>query len=1035
MSDNGKKLLLKPAIVIGLGGTGNQVVRRMKKLVKDHYGEAPVLLNFLVVDTDEATFVDQNWAQWAPLTPLEKVPLYDPQVPFSDVRANPQSYPEIHEWLQPDLDVSTLDAQKGAEQVRMRGRVAFYKSFDFFARRIGHFFGECEQIQTKLDALEAFDYSVDSDPVVYVISSVCGGQGAGAFIDVAVALRALGDRFSGLNIIGLLTLPSVYEERIPTDNWSLVCANTHAAMKELDYLMHTVPAKRTQFHFPAPIGRTITPQTAIFNVCYLIDIAHQRGRLNSDEEVFDQIATQLFLELGTPFGARSDSIRVNLATVAGLQRDKAYNTGRRYSGFGNHTITFDREKIVQLASLQSTYIVVHDSMLGVQLNAQQMDQTVDDFVARHRVNESDTDELVNWLIKPGEVTQEQITHAWAQARPVHRAFADQLWELADAFWTRRTAELRNQAEQRARRKLDGAEDEKSMLADIKTTVDVAVRHKGVEGALNVVSALLARLRAYQQLMQAEQTDSAASAQRAYHQAESARDELISIAEQIEELQDKQQRVSFFSKIWQTVGYAITYAITLGLHKRAELPPEERSREVQELEFHAHEQRLAFVARCNEAIDRRLAAEARAVAGTLYADCIALLADLQSQLLPLEPLLKNASDTLRAEWENQNATVKRARFIDNNTMRRDVTADYVNQYHQIHAPNAIQEVTKWLLPSTQPAVETLAGHTDIKEIRQRFYDLYAGDILLHKDRDSLAEMIESVHTRGQGGGLTDRIQEALQFCLPFWNIRIPGNQHPTEVLLVGLEKADRGVERFLGDYRAAQRAPVYPEIVPTGQDSTILISRIAHGASYYWHVDDEKFCREYWETEQRGVFPLHLNEEWRRLPEPIPDPSREERRYFALALAFEFIAVRGAAYYFDPERQFSLVGSSRQPTPDWKTIPLLTADVAPTGANPPKMPGADVMVDDDNRTEAMQRFIVTEDWVEGVRDQLNEIHGREGRVVVRSQIERYCNEVMHPAIKTLDVHDPVRHQLEVELQALDDVLEDLSRPTGALAAAR
>src|SRR5574341_999806 len=94
---NGRQML-RPAIVIGAGGTGNQVVRRLKKLVHNYYGDAPMLIHFLVADTDAGAFNDQNWSPLPELSELERLPLYDPQVPFADVRENPGAYPEIHEW-------------------------------------------------------------------------------------------------------------------------------------------------------------------------------------------------------------------------------------------------------------------------------------------------------------------------------------------------------------------------------------------------------------------------------------------------------------------------------------------------------------------------------------------------------------------------------------------------------------------------------------------------------------------------------------------------------------------------------------------------------------------------------------------------------------------------------------------------------------------------------------------------------------------------------------------------------------------------
>jgi hypothetical protein len=420
--------MLKPAIIIGLGGTGNQVVRRLKQLVKEQYGGTPTLLNFLVADTDDATFNDQSWAPLPALSELERAPLYDPQVPFADVRDNPGAYPEIHDWLSPAVDIGLLDRQQGAGQVRMLGRLALYKSFDFFGRRLEHFFDRCQKIQTLLEAMRRYDFNVEADPVVYLITSVCGGQGAGSVVDVGVALRELAStRFPRLNLIGVLTMPSVYSDRVPRQNWGKVCANAHALMKEVDYLMHSADRSKTRFRFPSPIDRTVTPQSPLFDLCYLVDKRHQRGALGGAEDVYDQIAAQLFLEIGTPFGARSDSVRINLNTVAGLELDKVYRTGRRYSGFGNHTISFDREKIVQLASLKSTYTTVCDALLGRGLTTGETESAVGDFVSRQRIDEAQTDDLVNALVTSRETGNELIPASYSQDRPLHAVFAADLW--------------------------------------------------------------------------------------------------------------------------------------------------------------------------------------------------------------------------------------------------------------------------------------------------------------------------------------------------------------------------------------------------------------------------------------------------------------------------------------------------------------------------------------------------------------------------------------------------------------------------------
>jgi len=1024
--------MLKPAIIIGLGGTGNQVVRRLKQLVNEQYGGTPTLLNFLVADTDDATFNDQSWSPLPPLSELERAPLNDPQVPFADVRDNPGAYPEIHDWLSPAVDVGLLDKQQGAGQVRMLGRLALYKSFDFFGRRLEHFFERCQKIQTLLEAMRRYDFNVETDPVVYLVSSVCGGQGAGSFVDAAVALRELAStRFPRLNLIGVLTLPSVYSDRVPRENWPKVCANAHASMKEVDYLMHSSDRSKMRFRFPSPIDRTITPKSPLFDLCYLVDNKHQRGSLNGAEEVYDQIAAQLFLEIGTPFGARSDSVRINLNTVAGLEVDRVYRTGRRYSGFGNHTVSFDREKIVRLAGLKSTYTTVHDTLLGRGLTTGEMEGAVGDFVTRHRIDEAQTDDLVNALVTSREAGNEMIPASFSQDRPLHAVFAADLWARLDAFWMRRAPEIRSQMERRARARLDDAEQQRGILRDLSETLDACLRQSGVAAARDLVEALLARLRAFETLMRSEHQDNHAQAQRMHKEAEGARQELANIAQQSEQLQDAAERVNLFSRMWKKLSFVVTF----GYWRPGAGVEEDRARRFHELELRAQDQRNLFLSRFNQAVERRLAEESRDVAAGLYAEACARLSDVKDRLERLKRDLEESSRLLLDELNKASAEVQRTPFIGGNTMRRDVTADYVEQYHRTHVQKATEEVSKWLLPQGRPALDSLEEHRDREEVRQKFYDLYAEDILRRADRDSLAEMIDRFNTQNYGGSLTDRINEGLQFCLPFWDIRVPGNQFTTEVLLVGLEREHRAVQNFLSDHAAAQRGQVYAQVVPTGQDSVILLSRIAHGASYYWHAQDETYFREYMQALDNAPYPLHLRQEWRRLPEPIPDPSKYERRVFALGLAYEFVAVRGAAYYLDPARRYTFVGTIRQETPDWKTVPLLEAAPQPKDAAQPAYPAREDMIDDDKRTEAMQKFVDSDGQVAAVREKLSGLFTERGRDAVRRQIERYCQEVLEPAIRELGEDDPVRHQLEVELTELQEVISELKPVTGALKLSR
>jgi hypothetical protein len=208
--------------------------------------------------------------------------------------------------------------------------------------------------------------------------------------------------------------------------------------------------------------------------------------------------------------------------------------------------------------------------------------------------------------------------------------------------------------------------------------------------------------------------------------------------------------------------------------------------------------------------------------------------------------------------------------------------------------------------------------------------------------------ENRRTAQTNGAGASRIGEGLQFCLTFWNICVSGSQYATEALPVGLEGNNTTARDYLEAYAVSRRGQVYAQIVPTAQDSVILISGVAQSMSYYWHSQDGVYSREYSQALTFRKFFLHLRNEWRTLPEPVPKPHKYERRVFALGLAYELIAVRGSAYFLDLSRQYSLAGTTRHTTADWRTIPLLSAVPPSDEAPQPAIPNKTDLIEDRSR---------------------------------------------------------------------------------------
>jgi hypothetical protein len=84
---------------------------------------------------------------------------------------------------------------------------------------------------------------------------------------------------------------------------------------------------------------------------------------------------------------------------------------------------------------------------------------------------------------------------------------------------------------------------------------------------------------------------------------------------------------------------------------------------------------------------------------------------------------------------------------------------------------------------------------------------------------------------------------------------------------------------------------------------------------------------------------------------------------------------------------------------------------------------------------MQKFVDVDYQVAAVREKLTGFFNQQGRDRMRQQIERYCREVLEPAIKELGEDDRSRHQLEAEWTAMQEAMAELKPATGRLRLAR
>ncbi len=201
-----KKPVFKTALIIGIGGTGSDILRRIRKHYFEKYGALSQFpsVSYLCIDAVGDTLDNQRGVPFPALTELEPIPLYDPQVSFSDLRDNSGAYPKILGGRLPSMNIGLLDRQDRTGHIPM-------------LRRVGCAFIQCcsvrlcdcfRKILNRFDAMRRYNFNLETDMVVYLVSSAHGGTGAGTLIDAAVMLRVLprGGVWSSVKTFGLVPI-------------------------------------------------------------------------------------------------------------------------------------------------------------------------------------------------------------------------------------------------------------------------------------------------------------------------------------------------------------------------------------------------------------------------------------------------------------------------------------------------------------------------------------------------------------------------------------------------------------------------------------------------------------------------------------------------------------------------------------------------------------------------------------------------------------------------------------------------------------
>ena len=344
---------LRPTLVIGLGGTGHQIVAHLKACLVHAYGDVPLeRIRLLAFDTADEAFTVPLHGQPLGLEPDREL-FHIGHTPVPNIVRHIERQPAIAARLPCIQSIPPVALRAGAKQVRPLGLLAFLWRFDQVERRIADAIWELagkETLSRRAGATQGIN--------VFICHSLVGGTGSGLFLDVAYLVRAIFSELGSMGDFCYVTGVGVLPQAFRGIDGPNIVPNTVAALKELGYCM-----QRGGFTCQYPGGRLLTSAEAPFNLYYLVDGVDEQGYTwRGLDQLCAMIATGLFLQIGSQLGRQGENDFDNVDGV--LAQQTPDGEGTFCGSFGIATLYFPACDVAAWCAARLAGAVVEAGLLG-----------------------------------------------------------------------------------------------------------------------------------------------------------------------------------------------------------------------------------------------------------------------------------------------------------------------------------------------------------------------------------------------------------------------------------------------------------------------------------------------------------------------------------------------------------------------------------------------------------------------------------------------------------------------------------------------
>ncbi|MGB3510526.1 MAG: tubulin-like doman-containing protein [Microcoleaceae cyanobacterium] len=397
-----------PTVLIGVGGTGHEVLSRVRRLTEETYGNLQnfPLISFLVIDTDKEYKVTSPTAAGSPFKDNEKYWASVSGRQVRDMMSNMQNYPWIESWFPTELERNITAIEAGAGQIRGCGRFAYFCNYHNIQQAFNLASDRVKGNENFM--LEKYGIRVVANSLnVFIVGSISGGTGSGMLIDIGYCLRHWLKGQSSPTVTAIIPMPEAFSGINVGDR---VLANGYAALMELSYFSD----HRTEYITPFSSSNLdeIREKRAPYDFTYLVGTKNGESEFTLDQ-LRELIAQNIFLDLTSDFAPHKRSIRDNIKGAWAQADPGGRGYPKNFLSFGLSTMEIPIAQIrTSLSNRLAADFINWWLNESVQLPPQTFELVKNDLLKRMRLTDM---ELIADLSAAGDRSYVAEISAWVNS--------------------------------------------------------------------------------------------------------------------------------------------------------------------------------------------------------------------------------------------------------------------------------------------------------------------------------------------------------------------------------------------------------------------------------------------------------------------------------------------------------------------------------------------------------------------------------------------------------------------------------------------